>query len=853
MVQDAARRAIFPIDQKWEFKQANDEGGKFLPVAQFPTNIHLDLMQHGIIEDPFVGKNEEKVQWVGEKAWVYRTAFSTPPGLNTAIKAVLAFDGLDTYATVNLNGKTILMTENMFVPERVDVTEILKPRNGENTLEITFESAFEIGKRFQERHPEHIWGCWNGDPSRCAVRKAQYHYGWDWGPMLMTCGPWRPIRLETFTSLIADLYCRTDVDKSLENAEVAVTVEVEGEGDEVILQLLYQDDTKAQKSAHIDAGVATATFLIRDPQLWYPAKYGDQPLYIVRAILRGSGIELDSVSKRIGLRRARLVQRPLDETSGESFFFEINNVPVFCGGSNWIPGDNFVPRISPEKYREWLHLAVDGNQGMVRVWGGGIYEEQIFYDTCDELGLLVWQDFLFACGNYPAYKSFLETVEREAIANVKRIRHHPSIVIWAGNNEDYQYAESEKLEYNPSDQDPSSWLKSSFPARYIYEKLLVDVMSMYSPDTYYHFGSPWGGKTSADPLEGDIHQWNVWHGTQEKYQNFDKLSGRFVSEFGMEAFPSIQTIDSYLPGGNDDHDRYPQSSTVDFHNKAVGHEKRMALYMVENIRYNFDPFEQYIHCTQVMQAECLATAYRLWRRQWKGLGKEYCAGALVWQMNDCWPVTSWAIADYYLRPKHAYYAIRRELAPIIVGLKRPMGEASNAGSDMRKIDIWASNFTLETKEVQVVVKIFDIVTGEEIHVETLFDSFVLEQNQSTEITQYKIPPSIGDKGGTTFHLVIAAYLFESGEQITRSINWPEPLKYVHIQRSSELKVALSKDSSQVQLSSCIPVKGLALYSQREAVKFEDNCVDLVPNETLHIGVRGLEKGQENEISVRFLL
>ncbi|KMU79204.1 hypothetical protein CISG_07567 [Coccidioides immitis RMSCC 3703] len=200
----------------------------------------------------------------------------------------------------------------------------------------------------------------------------------------------------------------------------------------------------------------------------------------------------------------------------------------------------------------------------------------------------------------------------------------------------------------------------------------------------------------------------------------------------------------------------------------------MALYMVENIRYNFDPFEQYIHCTQVMQAECLATAYRLWRRQWKGLGKEYCAGALVWQMNDCWPVTSWAIADYYLRPKHAYYAVRRELAPIIVGLKRPMGEASNAGPDMRKIDIWASNFTLETKEVQVVVKIFDIVTGEEIHVETLFDSFVLEQNQSTEITQYKIPPSIGDKEGTTFHLVIAAYLFESGEQIARSINWQKP-------------------------------------------------------------------------------
>ncbi|WEW59896.1 glycosyl hydrolase family 2 protein [Emydomyces testavorans] len=827
----AAHRVVLPIDQKWEFKQANSPVSEFRPVAQFPTNIHLDLMYHGIIEDPFIGMNEDKVQWVGKESWVYRTTF-TAPALDSVEKAVLAFDGLDTYATVKLNGRTILSTNNMFVPERVNVTGLLD--TCENTLEIVFQSAWEMGMKLRKQHPEH---------------------GWDWGPTLMTCGPWRPINLEIFTSRIADLHFQTDIDKSLKHAKVTVFVEVEGDADEVIIQMLLRDSLKAKATATIDAGVATATFHVPDPQLWYPAKYGEQPLYTLHATLLGNDTKLDTCTKRLGLRRARLVQRPIIGVSGKTFFFEINNIPVFCGGCNWIPADSFTPRISPQKYRDWLQLVLDGNQAMVRVWGGGIFEEQIFYDICDELGLLVWQDFLFACGNYPAYEDFLKSVEREAIANVKRLRHHPSILIWAGNNEDYQYAESEKLEYDPNDHDPAHWLKSTFPARYIYEKLLVDVMHKYSPGTYYHFGSPWGGKNTRDPLNGDIHQWNVWHGTQEKYQNFDKLSGRFVSEFGMQGFPSMKTIDSYLPNGKDDVDRYPQSSIVDFHNKAAGHERRLALYLVENIRYQFEPFEQYVYCTQVMQAECLASAYRLWRRQWKGPGKEYCAGALVWQINDCWPVTSWAIVDYYLQPKLAYYAIKRELAPVTIGLKRTMQntpmEAHHAQAVIQKIEIWASNLSLETKAVEVAVKIFDVVTGEEVHSERLFDCFILEQNRSTEITEYEFP-LLTSSERTAFRLVFAAYLLEDGKQIARYVNWPEPLKYVHLQRPEALQVTLSDDATKVGLSTSVPVKSLALGCELEGVVFDDNCVDLVPDEIVYIGVRGLSKGQEGLISFRYM-
>lgn len=284
--------------------------------------------------------------------------------------------------------------------------------------------------------------------------------------------------------------------------------DVEGNGTEVTFEISLNGTTVSQETVKVDKGFATATFMTQNPELWYPATYGQQPLYTLTASLVSGTTEYDSVSKRFGLRRAELIQRKLEDAPGTTFFFEINNIPIFCGGSNWIPADNFIPRISSQKYREWIKLLVEGNQVMIRVWGGGIFEEQAFYDACDEMGVLVWQDFLFACGNYPAHDNFLDLVQREARANVKLLRHHPSIVIWAGNNEDYQYQESENLHYDPNDKDPLNWLKGNFPARYIYEKLLPDIAKELVPGTYYHPGSPFGGKDTRDPTVGDIHQWN---------------------------------------------------------------------------------------------------------------------------------------------------------------------------------------------------------------------------------------------------------------------------------------------------------------------------------------------------------
>jgi len=671
----------------------------------------------------------------------------------------------------------------------------------------------------------------------------------------MTCGPWRPINLEIFSSRISDLHFTTNVNKSLKSAEFVAKADIEGGASDVKFDISLNGNNVASETVTASKGQATHTFTIQDPALWYPIRYGEQPLYIVTATLIQSKSELHTTSKKFGLRRAELIQRPMTGQPGTTFFFQINNVPVFCGGSDWIPADNFIPRISKEKYYDWVKLVADGNQFMIRVWGGGVFEEQPFYDACDELGILVWQDFMFGCGNYPAFPELLTSIKREAEENVKILRHHPSIVIWAGNNEDYQYQESENLTYEPENKDAESWLKTSFPARYIYEKILADACEELIPDTYYHFGSPWGGKDTRDPTIGDIHQWNVWHGTQEKYQNFDTLVGRFVSEFGMEAFPNIKTIESFLPLGKDDPDRFAQSSTVDFHNKADGHERRIALYLVENFRYAPDPLEQFIYSTQLMQAECLASAYRLWKRQWKGPGKEYCGGALVWQINDCWPVTSWAIVDFYLRPKHAYYTVKREMAPISLGVTRkehvvPKDKYTRAFvTKTTEIEVWGSNLTLEDLTADVVVKAFDVITGEETYSKTVKSSFLLPENRSTEITSFKVPvrKQNADEEGRT---VVAAYLFQDGRQIARYINWPEPLKYVHLQKPKRLQANLSSDGKSVDISAEFQVKGEALESEDDDVIFGDNLVDIVPGEIVSISVKGAKK--DTKIGTRYL-
>jgi beta-mannosidase len=376
---------------------------------------------------------------------------------------------LDTFATVKFNDDVILESDNMFIPHRVDITQRVKPGE-KNILEIVFASARLEAIKIREQHPEHKWVGFNGDMSRLAVRKAQYHWGWDWGPILNTCGPWREVRLESYQCRIEDLRVDYKLDENFKSVQGTISAAIEGSsGEKVIFTVQDGEKQVFKESADVRDGIAKVEFHVNNPKLWYPHGYGEQPLYKITATACTDDVDLHKVTRKTGFRRGELIQQP--DKIGKTFFFRINGIDVFCGGSDWIPADSFTPRVTEERYRKWIEMMVDGYQIMIRIWGGGIWEEDIFYELCDELGVLVWQDFMFGCGNYPAYPEILRSIEAECVANVGRLRHHPSIVIYAGNNEDYQVQESFGLTYNYEDKDPQSWLKTTFPARYIYEKV----------------------------------------------------------------------------------------------------------------------------------------------------------------------------------------------------------------------------------------------------------------------------------------------------------------------------------------------------------------------------------------------
>jgi beta-mannosidase len=487
--------------------------------------------------------NELAARWVAEKSWTYSTTFQSPPDAKQATssgdRSDLVFKGLDTYATVTLNGSKILEADNMFLEYRVDVTDKLKP--GDNELEIVFASALLRGRELVAEHEhEHKFIAHQTELGRMPVRKAQCHWGWDWGPILVTSGPWRPIFLETYTTRVEDVWFQAEVSKDLKTVSGKLLARVDvgkktGGGKAAVKFSLSLDGTVvSEPQGDVDSeGLSIADFKVEDPALWYPHGYGKQPRYELKAILILDGSEQSSQTKLTGFRKIELVQEK--DEFGKSFYFRINNVDVFAGGSCWIPADSFIPRIGRDGYRKWMELMVDGNQIMtryvkhfpfngevddgdykesgltcIRIWGGGIYEEDDFYDACDELGILVWQDFAFACASYPTYPSFLQQIEVEARHNVRRLRTRPSLAIWAGNNEDYQIQERYNLDYDyDGDKDPESWLKGSFPARYIYEYQLPKLVKEEDPGAVYHPSSPWGdGKKTFDPTVGDIHQWN---------------------------------------------------------------------------------------------------------------------------------------------------------------------------------------------------------------------------------------------------------------------------------------------------------------------------------------------------------
>ncbi|KAJ3943132.1 uncharacterized protein N0V96_007366 [Colletotrichum fioriniae] len=850
------------LSQGWTFKQQDDTSEEaWLPVPSIPSQVHVDLLANKKIPDPFLDMNELAVQWVAEKIWIYRLAFPTPPGFSTVAADTtaitdLVFEGLDTFATVTLNGAEILTSDNMFLSHRVNVTQHLKTDGDRtNLLEIVFDSALLRGRQLVEDHAhQHRFIARQTEQGRIPVRKAQYHWGWDWGPILVTAGIWKPVMLERYVARIDDVWVKSEVSPDLESVSGRIIVKTQGSGaEEVAVAFSLDDEVVLEKRMAVaEDGTAKGDFQLEKPKLWYPLNNGPQTLYTITTTLHHASDvpekrqPLATHTQKTGFRRAQLIQEP--DALGKSFYFRINNTDVFAGGSCWIPADSFHAAIPPSRYRAWASQLAASNQNMLRIWGGGVYESSVLMEACDELGVLVWHDFCFACGSYPTYPSFLASVEAEARQNLARLRRHPSIVLWAGNNEDYQVQERYQLEYRfEEDKDPESWLRSGFPARYLYEYLLPKIVEEESPHAVYHPSSPWGdGKPTADPTIGDIHQWNIWHGAMNKYQESHLLTGRFVSEFGMEGYPHLTTTSAMLTSPAQ---RRPGSMALDFRNKAYDHERRMMTYIVENFRVRYD-LEWFTYLTQLMQAETMTFAYKAWRRDWGSPGKRGCGGALVWQLNDCWPTVSWAIVDYWLVRKPAFYAIGRALRGIDVGVGRRVDEWTKCHADPTlgargmEFEVWIASGRADAVAGELVVRFISIETGEEVR-DRIEKKVVAKGNATTEVVEKckveALKETFGD-ASVPFHpeeddpFVIHATLFVDGKAMAEDTAWPQPLKYIDF---SDRKVIVEVRDGTLVVSAERPVKGFIIQEER-GMKLSDNGFDVVPGEERVVRVEGYD-------------
>ncbi|KAI1789937.1 glycoside hydrolase [Ganoderma leucocontextum] len=838
---------VTAISQGWAWKKRDislvsvlDEvNSSWTDATAFPSEIHVELLKTGRIPDPFKGSNEHEVQWIGEREWLYHTKFDIPESERNWKNAELVFEGLDTLCDVYLNGKKILYADNMFRTWTVSLSRD-DLRDQGNVLLLHFASAQKLAKELEAKHGRVRAGSCNlGDPSR--------------GPELMTCGPYRAVSLVTYTARIEAAKTRAIVSAAPSlSPSFKVDLAISGDasvvrGVKVVLRELdgaVVREEKVQQSGSANLVDVVSWDLKDKVQLWWPVGYGSQTLYRVEISLLGS------LTKRIGFRTVELIQEPLEEADkygkGTTFLFEVNGVRMFMGGSNWIPAHNFLTALTADDYRAWLTLLRDGNQNMVRLWGGGVYEPDIFYDICDELGVLVWQDFQFACGVYPAFDSFVESVKAEAEDNVKRLRHHPSLALLCGNNEDYQMV----LQWGGID---------ALPARVLYEEVFPAVVAEHcDPPIPYHRGSPYGGKgwDTSDPTIGDVHQWNIWGGKEWPWQEYPSNGGRFVSEFGIPAFPDIKTVDYWLDGSTKD--RWAQSKAMAQHDRAGSHERRFAIVMNENLRLTGD-LETHIYNSQLMQSEAISLAYRTWRREWRGKGKQYTAGVLVWQMNDCWPVISWAIADFFLRAKPAYYTIARELSPISVGMFRTVTQ--NRENDRPKqfyefgafrsvsatIEVWGTNATLAARDVRLELSFVDLYS--DWKESTTLDATLLA-NQTTELVSMRVPGPTAPSATSvdpSHSVVIGARLVDaaSGAVLARYADWPQPFRLVDF---PDPKLDVKFEGANVRVAVEKPIKGLfftadeegeGALGRQETVRWSDNAIDVLPGDPRVVQVRGL--------------
>jgi len=638
-------KQVLSLNGSWNLFKSQDP----TPIpATVPGCVHTDLLANKLLENPFYRDNELQQMWVGETDWRYSRSFNVTSELLSRDRVLLRCHGLDTIATLYLNGSLLGHAENMYRTWEYDVKSQL--RKGENTLEIRFAAPMPYVRRMDAEKGEMAgWvepmrinsGAW--------IRKEPCNFGWDWGPKMPTVGIWRDIELVAFdTARLMDVMILQEHHDSHVSLNFKLAAEcVASDTLTAAITISKDDNVVVTQSIAFTGDTVEATVAIPNPELWWVKNFGDQPLYKVEVSLQDANAKLlDSSTKRIGLRTLTL-ERHADEW-GESFYFACNGVPFFAKGADWIPASPYPGETVD--YKRFIQATADANMNMLRVWGGGIYEEDAFYDMCDEYGIAIWQDFMFACGTYPSFDAdFMANVKAEAEDNIKRIRHHACMALWCGNNE------IEQGMPDPSWKKTMSWQDYSR----LFDELLADLVHELAPQTAYWPGSPHtplgDREDHRSPESGDTHLWDVWHG-KKPFEWYHTRLDRFVSEFGFQSFPEPQTVAEFtLP-----EDRNITSYVMEHHQRSGIGNSTIIHYLLDWFRLPTS-FESTLWLSQILQGMAMKYAVEHWRRN-----MPRSMGALYWQLNDMWPAPSWASLDWKGNWKALHYIARRFNLPLMV-------------------------------------------------------------------------------------------------------------------------------------------------------------------------------------------
>lgn len=648
--------------------------------SDVPGSVFNTLLNEGKIEDPFYRDNEDKAKEIALKDYEYERDFEISEELLKNDKLFLCCEGLDTLAEIKINGILVASTDNMHRTYEFDVKNILKL--GLNSIHITLYSPIRYITEKNAVKP--LMSPMDAMDGFTYMRKAHSMFGWDWGPKIPDSGIWRNIFIVGYKNArLSDVYVTQshNIDQQLMSTTVSLDVRVRHENwsDEklnILVKITSPDGKESVKKVETISLEEHICIKIENPEIWWPNGYGSQPLYNILVVLGKDGESLDSETFSIGLRTLN-VKREKDQW-GECFEFEVNGVSIFSMGADYIPEDNLLPRVNEARTELLIKDCIEANYNCIRVWGGGYYPDDYFFDLCDKYGLVVWQDFMFACGIYDLTDEFADNIEHEVHDNVKRLRHHASLGLWCGNNEQ-----------------ETAWANWGWPkvgklrADYtkMYEYIIPSVVKEMDPNTFYWPSSPSSGGGFDEPNsydKGDVHYWDVWHGLKP-FTDYRKFYFRFCSEFGFQSFPSLKTVETFtLP-----EDRNIFSYVMEKHQKNGSANGKILYYLSENFKYPKD-FDSLLYASQLLQAEAIKYGVEHWRRN-----RGRCMGAIYWQLNDCWPVASWASIDYFGRWKALHYFAKKFFAPVLLS-------ASEEGT---KVELHITNETMNLVNGKIIWKL----------------------------------------------------------------------------------------------------------------------------------------------------